>query len=162
VSDEILNQDPLTEYARVRLRDFYLSQTFRDQYRGEELFFLLFQSGLNGALISIPFWFVLMIPAVWRLVDATRYPRAVVVGLLLLSSAFALWMDRRVWQRERDELSRRAATDSDFDIANDYLQKFGSYVSTTSDHEWQVVLRMRELAGWYPSRWGGPEESDRS
>ena len=149
MSDELLNEDPLIEYARVRLRDFYRSQRFRDHHRGEELFFLLFQSSLHGALIAIPFFFVLMIPPVWRLAEAAPYPRAVVVGLWLLTSSFALWMERRDWQRMRDDRVMRTATDSDYLIAVDYLWRFEPPfdLSGASGHELQVLLRMQEVAG---------------
>jgi hypothetical protein len=113
-------------------------------------------------MLTLPVFFVLlMTPLGRRLEGSGDFPAAgTAIWLLMVTMLFieAVWADRR----ERAELSRRAATDSDFDIANDYLQKFGAYLSHRSDHEWQVVLRMRELAGWGPSRWGGPEESNRS
>ncbi len=161
MSDRVLEPDHFVEHARVRLRDFYLAQSFRDRYRGD-LAVLLIQTAVSGLMLTLPVFFVLLMTPLGRRLEGTGdLPAAgTAIWLLMVTMLFieAVWADRR----ERAELSRRAATDSDFDIANDYLQKFGAYLSTTSDHEWQVVLRMRELAGWDPSRWGGPEESDRS
>jgi len=161
LSDRVLEPDHFVEHARVRLRDFYLAQRFRDRYRGD-LAGLLIQTAVSGLVLTLPVFFVFLMTPIGRRMDVTGDLAGVATAVWLLMVATlllqAVWADRR----ERAELSRRAATDSDFDIANDYLQKFGAYLSTTSDHEWQVVLRMRELAGWDPSRWGGPEESDRS
>jgi hypothetical protein len=161
LSNGSLEPDPFVEHARVRLREFYLAQRFRDRYRGD-LAGLLIQTAVVGLMLTLPVFFVFLMTPIGRRMDVTGDLAGVATAVWLLMVATlllqAVWADRR----ERAELSRRAATDSDFDIANDYLQKFGAYLSTTSDHEWQVVLRMRELAGWDPSRWGGPEETDRS
>jgi len=149
MADESANDDPVIEYARVRLLDFYRTQRFRDAHRGESLFILVFMSGILGAfilcglfLLTAPVW---MIPSVSRFTEGPAWIAAT-VGLLLVASAFAFWIQYREWQREKDALVRQTRTDSDFDIALRYLWYFKPfYISDALGHELEVLLRMKKI-----------------
>ena len=149
-------------YARTRLNDHYLHRRFLDEHRGEDFFGLLIQTGIGSAMVLLPVLLVVLLSPVgrWLEQDDSRFRVAGIASWLLLCALILLW-DFLGWQRRRIAHLTRIASDTDSEIANEYLQKFGAHSSTTSDHEWQVILRMRELSGWDPSRWGGPRESDR-
>ncbi len=148
-------------YARARLNDHYLHLRFRDGTRGEDFFFLLIQTGIGSAMVLLPVLLVVLFSPVgrWLEQDDSRFRVAVIASWLLVCALMLLW-DFLGWHLRRIARLTQIASDTDSEIARDYLQEFGAHSSTTSDHEWQVILRMRELSGWDPPWWGGPRESD--